>query len=270
MNELTKRILFAVPAAVIFLTVAWYGGLFFELVIGAITIITIWEVNRILTKAGNPGYFAPALLIGLYLWVASRIPEYLMLGIALILILSTVWAVFGRKPVIARKWLNTLFTGIYAPVGFLMLVHIRDLGDGTEGFWLILSFFLMIWGNDVFAYFGGKNFGKRPLAPKISPKKTWEGFWFGFLGAAIGFSLTFLIAYPFPLPFWTIFAAVIIVSTAGPLGDISASRLKRKADVKDSSSLLPGHGGFFDRFDSMILSAPFIFFYYYLLIRFLG
>lgn len=272
MSELTKRVLFAVPAAALFLTVAWFGDLYFEILIGFIAILTIWEVDRIQTKAGNPGFLALSLLIGLFFWFSSRLPELVMLGISAILVITTVWAVIGKNREASRKWLSSFFTGIYVPVGFIMLVYIRNLGEGTGGFWLILSFFLMIWGNDVFAYFGGKNFGKHPLAPQISPKKTWEGFWFGFLGAAIGFSISFLIAGTgtFPLPYWTVFVAVIIVSTAGPLGDITASSLKRKAGVKDSSALLPGHGGFFDRFDSMILSAPFIFFYYYLLTQFLA
>lgn len=123
----------------------------------------------------------------------------------------------------------------------------------------------MIWGNDIFAYFGGKSFGKQPLAPTISPKKTWEGFWFGFLGAAVGLLATFYIARVFPVQFWQVFPVVFIVSTLGPAGDLLASRLKRLAGVKDSSALLPGHGGFFDRFDALILSSPFVFFYFHLL-----
>ena len=270
MNELTIRVLFAVPAATLFLAVTWLGGIFFEITIGMIAIVTIWEIDRIQSKADNPGFLALSLLIGLFIWNSSRMPDLPALIISGILVISTIWAVISKKPVITRKWLSTLFTGIYASVGFLMLVYIRNLGEGTDGFWLIFSFFLMIWGNDVFAYFGGKNFGKRPLAPQISPKKTWEGFWFGFLGAGTGFSIAFYLAGTFPLPYWVVIAAVGIVSIAGPLGDIAESSLKRKAGLKDSSSLLPGHGGLFDRFDSMILSAPFIFFYYYLLIHLLS
>lgn len=124
----------------------------------------------------------------------------------------------------------------------------------------------MIWGNDVFAYFGGKNFGKTPLVPLISPNKTREGFYFGFLGSAVGFLIVYFIADSFPLPLWSVLPAVAITGSLGPIGDVAASRLKRLANVKDSSTLLPGHGGFFDRFDSMILAAPFIYFLYYLIL----
>jgi phosphatidate cytidylyltransferase len=270
LSELAKRVLFAIPAAALFLTVAWLGGLYFEITIGIIALITVWEVDRIQTNAGSPGVLTLSILTGLFFWFSSRMPENVVVIIAALLFIITTWVVFGNNPAGSRKWLSTIFTGMYVPVGFIMLVHMRNLGEGIDGFWLILSFFLMIWGNDVFAYFGGKNFGKRPLAPVISPKKTWEGFWFGFIGAATGFSVSYIIAGTFPLPYWSVIAAVIIVSTAGPLGDITASSLKRKAGVKDSSALLPGHGGFFDRFDSMILSAPFIFFYYYFLIQYLA
>lgn len=267
MSELTKRVLFAVPAATLFLMVTWFGGMAFEIMIGAIGLVTIWEVHRILAQAGSPGILPLAALVGLLIWFSYRLPDWLMLSAITLLLLGTIWAVIDKQTSVSGRWLSSLFTGIYAPVGFLMLVYIRDLGTEPDGFWLILSFFLMIWGNDVFAYFGGKNFGKRPLAPKISPNKTWEGFWFGFFGAAAGYSIAFLIAGSFPVSYWAMVPGVIIVSIAGPLGDITESRLKRKAGVKDSSALLPGHGGFFDRFDSMLLSAPFIFFFYYFLIH---
>lgn len=265
MNELTKRILFAVPAAAIFLYMVWLGGLPFKLLMGLLAGITVWEVHRIMGKAGTRDYFLISLLIAAGVWLLNDIPEWLVISLSLLLLIGTLWAVIGRKTAMSDRWLSTLFCGIYAPVGFLMIVHIRELGQPVEGLWLTISLLLMIWGNDVFAYFGGKNFGKHPLAPAISPKKTWEGFWFGFLGAAVGLLITHYLASPFPIQFWHAFPIIIIVSIFGPAGDLLASRLKRLAGVKDSSALLPGHGGLFDRFDAMILSSPFIFFYFHFL-----
>jgi phosphatidate cytidylyltransferase len=262
-SELTKRVSFAVPAAAVFLLVTWVGGTPFQILIGAIAGVTLWEVHRIMNHAGTPDYFLLSILIAAAAWIFTAFPLWLTVSITSLFLFVTMWSVLTPKTDLSRRWLSTLFTGIYAPVGLLMLVYIRNIGTNMDGFWLILTFFLMIWGNDIFAYFGGKTFGKRPLAPAISPKKTWEGFWFGFLGAATGFIIVFLIASAFPLPFWSVIPAVILISTIGPLGDITASSLKRLAGVKDSSALLPGHGGLFDRFDSMILSAPFIFFFFY-------
>lgn len=265
MSELTKRILFAIPAAVIFLIIVWLGGQPFKLLLGILAGITLWEVHRIMNHAGIPDYFVLSLVIAAGIWLLADIPGWLVITLSILLLISTLWALFDRKTGLSDRWLSTLFCGIYAPVGFLMLVHIRELGENTEGFWLTVSLLLMIWGNDVFAYFGGKNFGKKPLASSISPKKTWEGFWFGFLGAAVGLLIVWYSADSFPIPLLYVFPVIFLVSTLGPAGDLLASRLKRIAGVKDSSDLLPGHGGLFDRFDALILSSPFVFFYFHFL-----
>lgn len=270
LSELKTRVLIAIPLAILVLGITWVGGLFFELLFGTIALITIWEVYRLLKLAGSDGYFFLSILIAIVIWNASLFHFYVVSAFTIIILLISIGTAIGFQSNFKKRWFSTLFTGIYAPVGFLMMVQIRDLADKSDepvGFWLTLTLFLMIWGNDIFAYFGGKTFGKSPLAPKISPKKTWEGFWWGFAGSAVGFLIVYLMANPYPLPFWSIVPAVLIISILGPLGDISASSLKRRADVKDSSSILPGHGGFFDRFDSMILSAPFLFFYFFFLLR---
>ena len=267
MSELKTRVLIAIPLAILVLVITWLGGLYFELLFGVIALITIWEVHRLLKFAGSEGYFILSILVAVTIWNISLLPIYFVSAFALTVLLISIGIAFRSNSDFKDRWFGTLFTGIYAPAGFLMMVHIRNLGVESDGLWLTLTLFLMIWGNDIFAFFGGKTFGKRPLAPKISPKKTWEGFWWGFAGSAVGFLIVYLLATPYPLPLWSIVPAVLIISILGPLGDITASSLKRRADVKDSSSILPGHGGFFDRFDSMILSAPFLFFYFFFLLR---
>ena len=266
MSELTKRILFAVPAAAIFLWVTYMGGNAFQTVIFAIGLLTVWEIHGILQKAGTPDYFPVSLLFALFIWRSDMLPDWLVFAAVVLVVCLALISILGKESTFSKRWVSTLFAGIYAPMGYMMVIQIRELGINMEGFWLTLSLFLMIWGNDIFAYFGGKKFGRHPLAPKVSPNKTWEGFWFGFLGATIGFMITFLISNVFPLSIWTVVGAVLIVSVLGPIGDLLESKLKRIANVKDSSSLLPGHGGFFDRFDSLILTAPFIFLLYYILI----
>lgn len=266
MNELAKRVLVGVPAAAFFIWMIWLGGAAFQITIFAVLLITVWEVHRMMQKTGFSDYFPISLLLVLLLWSPPFIPSWLILTAAGVASLITVIAVAGRRSDRSVRWLSTLFTGVYPTVGFMMLVNIREIGSTLDGFWLTMTLMLMIWGNDVFAYFGGKTFGKHKMAPKISPKKTWEGFGFGFLGAAVGFLIAFYAAASYPLELWTLVPAAMIVSIAGPLGDISASRIKRIADVKDSSNILPGHGGLFDRFDSLLLSAPFIYFLYFLIL----
>ena len=263
MNELTKRVLLAVPAAAAVLWITWMGGIFFTVLFGSITLITIWEVDRILKSAGQSGYLLGSFAVAALIWGYTLLPGLTGAVLVLMILVLTLIALLLTSKELSRRWISTLFAGSYAPAGFLMLVYLRNMGVDSDGFWMTLTLFSMIWGNDIFAYFGGKNFGKHALAPNISPKKTWEGFWFGFGGAATGFIIVYFTAPVYPFSFWTIGPAVVITSTLGPLGDITASILKRKAGVKDSSSLLPGHGGLFDRFDSMILSAPFFFFFFF-------
>lgn len=264
MSELTKRILFGLPAALVFIGVLWVGDFYFETVIGLIAAITVWEVSRITKLAFVEGFTVLVWFIALFIWFADRIPQTALFPIGAILILTTLFALLKSKREFSKRWFATLFCSVYAPLGFLMLVQIRETGSGLDGFWLTLVVVLMIWGNDVFAYFGGKNFGKTPLAPKVSPNKTWEGFWSGFIGAFTGLLIVFLIADPFPLSLMIMLPVVIIISVFGPLGDLTESKLKRLAGVKDSSSILPGHGGLFDRFDALILASPFVFFYFWI------
>ena len=119
--------------------------------------------------------------------------------------------------------------------------------------------FILVWVNDSFAYLIGKNFGKTKLLERISPNKTVEGFLGGMLFSFIG---AWVLSHYFTnLSFVNWFAFAAIVSTFGVLGDLIESMFKRQAGVKDSSNFIPGHGGFLDRLDSIIFSAPFIFIY---------
>lgn len=131
---------------------------------------------------------------------------------------------------------------------------------------VLLGFFFLIWTNDTAAYLTGVKFGKHRLFERISPKKTWEGS----IGGAI---LSLIAAYIISIYFtelrlaeWLVIASIIIIF--GTLGDLVQSLFKRSINVKDSGRILPGHGGILDRFDGVLLSVPFVFFYLQL-IRFI-
>lgn len=262
MNELTKRILFAAPAAALFLWVAWLGGVYFSALMGLLALITVWEMDRLLSSAGSPGFILISVLFASLLWLSSSLSQPILIAVALAALLPFGSALTETGASFVKKWTSTLLVALYAPVGFLTAVMVRGFYEGSEGFWLILALFLMIWGNDVFAYFGGKSFGKRKLAPKISPNKTWEGFVFGIGGAVTGALIAWSVSSTFPVSLAELIPAALIASVTGPLGDLTASRLKRLAGMKDSSTLLPGHGGLLDRFDAMIVTAPFLYFYF--------
>lgn len=142
------------------------------------------------------------------------------------------------------------------------LVQLRDLAFGPG---IVLFTLLLVWANDSAAYFGGRAFGRHPLAPALSPKKTWEGLLAGTVGTvvvalAIAWAAAeigpFALAVPSP---WVVVAVAMAVSVAGPLGDLSHSFIKRQFGAKDSSHLIPGHGGVWDRIDSLLFAAPVVY-----------
>lgn len=265
MKELTKRVLFAVPAAAFFLYVTWLGGFYFTGLVAVIMLFVQREMGMIMDKAGykTDDYFPYSF--GLLILLTPYLPHDFILFLAILLLFLAV-QIFKSGERGLSEMIPTFFNGIYAPAGLLCLLLIRQTGAGETGFMLTLILLLMVWGNDIFAYFGGKAFGRHLMAPKISPKKTWEGFFFGILGAVVGMLLVHLaVPLRFPATLLYLLPSALFVSAFGPLGDLTESRLKRAADVKDSSDILPGHGGFFDRFDALLLAAPAFYIYLELL-----
>lgn len=149
------------------------------------------------------------------------------------------------------------FLGIlYTALPFALLHFVAFYVPGKYSPTNILGILFLIWANDIGAYFAGKAFGKNFLFPRISPKKTWEGSVGGGLFTllvAIGLALLFK-----DLAGWQWFGAMVIVILAGTFGDLVESMFKRSIQIKDSGNTIPGHGGFLDRFDALLMSIPFI------------
>ncbi len=261
MNELLKRILFAVPAALLFIYITWLGGWYFNLFVIIIGFFIQQEVMRLMSSAGTPTdpYFP--YTIGLWVMLFPVLPYAFEIGLVILLLFIAIQT-FNKSEESITQLSSTFFAGLYAPIGLLCLMLIRAIGTHEIGFLLTIATVLMVWGSDVFAYFGGKSFGKNKLAPLISPNKTWEGFFSGYLGCFVGLSIA-ISAVPYETDFTLKIALLLIllVGTFGPIGDLIESKMKRKAGVKDSSSILPGHGGFFDRFDALLLVAPAVYIY---------
>lgn len=140
----------------------------------------------------------------------------------------------------------------YILLGFLSLLGLR-LSHQTflVVFWLLLT----IWVTDSAAYFVGRSYGRHKLAPTVSPNKTWEGTVAGAIGGTLLAGIFFSIA--FHVNFFLALFLSLVVSSIGQIGDLVESKVKRLAGVKDSGTLFPGHGGVLDRFDSIMLAAPF-------------
>jgi len=152
-----------------------------------------------------------------------------------------------------RKYFTSIFFLITSIV-FLTLIPCYN--NEYEAI-MIAGPLLMIWTNDTFAYLVGKNFGKHKLLERISPKKTIEGFVGGFLFTLVAGYLIAFFSDTLSISIWLIIS--IIMSIFGTLGDLIQSKFKRQAGVKDSGSIMPGHGGIFDRLDSIIFASPFLY-----------
>jgi phosphatidate cytidylyltransferase len=141
----------------------------------------------------------------------------------------------------------------YIAIGCLALVWLR-LETGDAGLGLILFLLLSVWATDIGAYVAGRALGGPKLAPRISPKKTWAGLGGGVVCAAlVGYAVA---AWSGALLPWVAMAMAAVLALAGQAGDLFESHMKRRADVKDSGRLIPGHGGLLDRIDGLIFAAP--------------
>lgn len=161
---------------------------------------------------------------------------------------SLVWHILFRQ-VRATDTAVTVFGAVYVGLTLAHLVLIRELDAGAE---LALATVISVWVNDTFAYLIGSSFGRHRMAPQISPKKSWEGFIAGtIVTTGVWMAVSFISGVNLSLG-WLVLIG-LSASIAAVVGDLAESRLKREASVKDSGTLLPGHGGFLDRFDSLIL-----------------
>jgi CDP-diglyceride synthetase len=178
------------------------------------------------------------------------------------LVFSAVASFYTAREIARMKalpWVARLTLMAYAVGGFYLGLYWAldgqlSMNDGSEGYrWERIGVpFFLIWASDSFAYVGGRWLGKTPLAPLISPKKTWEGAAFGAAGTALT-ALVFGHYWPQWSGSWPSWVLGLSVAVAAPVGDLLESYAKRKAGIKDSGVFLPGHGGWFDRLDSYLL-----------------
>lgn len=181
-----------------------------------------------------------------------------MAFLLLLLPLMFVCELYRRRENPAADIAVTLLGVVYVALPFSLLLYLPILATDTWTPWVVVAYVLIVWANDVCAYLVGMSIGRRKLFERLSPKKSWEGFFGGVAGAVgAGFAAGHLLgASPAA---WALLALVISVTAVA--GDLAESMFKRAAGVKDSGSLIPGHGGVLDRFDAMLLSAPFVFVY---------
>jgi phosphatidate cytidylyltransferase len=221
-----------------------------------------------------------ALLLVYVQWLAAIAPSYELVGglafhreVGRILgILPTVQDVFfifvlglaaltlwTKRPVVEALPAAGISASGLLLVAFPLTFAIRLHGRGSEGPKFLLFALVITWAGDTAAYFAGRALGKRPLAPVLSPKKTWEGTIASLLGALL---VAILFSRWMFVPVAHLLAMAVVGNVAGQAGDLLESAYKRSAGVKDSGALLPGHGGVLDRIDALILAIPVVWYYW--------
>jgi phosphatidate cytidylyltransferase len=263
-----QRVISGVILGALTVAIIVAGGPIYTLVAYLIFAIVIVEYSRLVDKRRNLFTIGLRLVWLVLFWVDAALPDAGIMppGTALLLLVTMAWMIINYRsdqPEVTSGFAMTIAGAFYIGWSGSHLVKLRLLEDGL--FWT-LSVILTTWAVDTFSYLVGSVIGKHPFSPKASPKKTWEGY---IGGVILGTAFAALI----PLA-WSALGAQIaisplhgfilglLISVLSPLGDVGISIFKRYADVKNSGRLIPGHGGLFDRTDTMIWSI--LLGYYYL------
>ncbi|MEO8378486.1 MAG: phosphatidate cytidylyltransferase [Acidobacteriota bacterium] len=263
----SREITAAVMSPIVIWLIGWSHPIVFNSVIALVGVLAMYEFIQL---GRAKGYHIPLVLcvVVMLIIMSAFVLEELSveLGMFAALLFIPASYVFSRGPV--EESLPSSAVAVLATtyVGLLGGSLIRLRHDFAEGWKLVFFLLLVVWLGDSGAYYVGKKFGRHKLSPLISPKKTVEGLAGGIatsIVAAIVIHFTFFSAFPL---LHAIIAGVIL-SVAGVVGDLAESMWKRSAAVKDSGTLLPGHGGFLDRFDSILFTAPILYCYWTLIVH---
>ncbi|WP_339476283.1 MULTISPECIES: phosphatidate cytidylyltransferase [unclassified Pseudomonas] len=249
--------------ALILLPIA-LGGFFllegasFALFIGLVVTLGAWEWARLAGFPAQSARVAYAAAVAAMLFIMYVVPSLApwVLGVAVLWWATATYLVL-TYPQTTHHWANAATKLV---IGLLILLPAWQgliwIKQGPLGNWQIMAVMVLVWGADVGAYFSGRAFGKRKLAPKVSPGKSWEGVYGGLVLSLV---VTTVVGF---VRDWTVaqllmglVGAALIVSVS-VVGDLTESMFKRQSGIKDSSNLLPGHGGVLDRIDSLTAAIP--------------
>jgi phosphatidate cytidylyltransferase len=246
------------------------GGWYMHITFGVIVVLGLLEFYKLFENTDTKPQRIAGTVVGTLLYSLSILSIYFSntynistytIGLILVgLILVAIIELFRAKTKPFENISVTVSGMLYIVLPFSLLNEMSisiNCASIYYDFWPVLSIFILIWCNDTFAYLTGRLIGKHKLFERISPKKTWEGFIGGVIFSMIA-GIT--MAYFLNLSYVTFATYAIVASVIGTLGDLVQSMLKRSVNVKDSGTILPGHGGILDRFDAVLFVVPVIFF----------
>lgn len=251
----------AITAFIILPFVIWSvfaGGWWFLALVSLLALPAGWEFGRMM-RAGHyaPTTFFIVSLIALLLFDGFS-PELGLFkpGVTILIVLALIWQLFRTASTAPPvDWALAVAGGLYIGLGAAHLIALRGMANGLSWVWLAL---LCTWGADTFAYLVGRAIGRHKFWPRYSPGKTWEGFAGGVGGGLLGGAI---VAVFFDVAWVHALTVGLLVPIIAPLGDLAISMMKRHVGVKDTSHILPGHGGVLDRVDTLLVVSIFVFYY---------
>ena len=274
LNKNETRMLTGLIIGLVVLGCLYYGGVFLLLLIAISVYLGSKEYVEILKHKGFYPSLKVILVSDLILTLLFCInnSDWILAAVTICTIMSFMWVLFkGRQPYIANV-ATTILGFLYGGWLTLHLILLRGLNsaggldislNNSQGIGYIFFLFFVILATDTGCYFIGSKLGKRQLAPTVSPKKTIEGAVGGFVWAIV---TAVFIGYLINIPFVHSFILGGLCSVFAQIGDLCESLIKRDAGVKDSSDIIPGHGGFLDRTDSYVFTMPVMYYYVKLVI----
>lgn len=280
MTNLVLRVLAAAVGIPLAVLLIWLGGWWFSAAMIVVSTVALWEFYHLADSKHasanmSVGLIWALVLQGCFAMALDSVGTAgtIWMGVALLVFVAGTLLTLGAEIWRAKEnaILNTAVTlaGIaYVTIGFTTVLFLRNTASAADephlwidtGGALVLTLFVSVWSSDTLAYFTGLSIGKHKLLERVSPKKTWEGAAGGLVGAVAGFVALSAMLMPSMVMVDAV-ACGVIVGVFGPIGDLAESWLKRDAVIKDSSHIIPGHGGFLDRFDSMLFAAPLVLIY---------
>ncbi|HEY7984364.1 MAG TPA: phosphatidate cytidylyltransferase [Ktedonobacterales bacterium] len=266
-SSLGRRTATAFALIPVVVALVWFGGWVAFAGATLTLLLALFELRAMLAQRGWHLVFLLSLAFGVDFLLAAMLPQQraalLQIGITATLAGAFTWLILTRRATLENSltdWALTLALPVYLgwPLSLFLAMRGAVAGYKPAGFWWVLTTLFCVWAFDTFALLGGRVWGRTKLAPWISPKKTWEGAAVGLVFALIA---GFVFTRPLGIAWYHGLAIGAVVSVAATIGDLAESLLKRDTGVKDSGSIVPGHGGILDRTDSLLFGAMAVFFY---------
>lgn len=267
MSNLTKRTIYGAVYVLVMLGGTLFHPIAFALIFATILSFSLFEFYRLVELGGyKPSKWVSTIsgvlfflvTFGIAMDIIPRPFGFIFIPITFFLLIFEIFS--SKENTIGNSGLNLLgFIYISAPFGLMNFIVLSSVNGQTNNFypWILAGVFFILWANDSGAYFIGSALGKHKMCPNISPKKSWEGL---VGGAVFGVIMGIVNAVLFQALSMTSWIVIALLTVAfGTLGDLFQSKIKREIGVKDSGNILPGHGGFLDRLDSLLFVIPAIF-----------